>query len=158
MELSGSPAFTFTPQGGQLESSAFTAPFKAIAVLIVGAGFVWAWRLWSGGILVATVPSSGWLVAALGMMAYTEWFILTGKTTLDSTGIKQTWMWNKHTEWHDLAFAKLIRVRGMDWLVAPRLYTKTFSGKLAVFYAANPAMLAEFDRLAQALELKRNQR
>ncbi len=158
MSLTGEPAFTFTPQGGPLECSAFTASFKALAVVIVGAGFVWAWRMWASGILGASLQSSGWLAAALGMMAYTEWFILTGKTSLDGTALKQTWMWNKRTELRELAYAKLIRVRGMEWLIAPRLYTKTFSGKLAVFYAASPAMLAEFERLAQALQTMRNQR
>ncbi len=158
MPLTGAPAFTFTPQGGALECSAFTTAFKALAVLIVGAGFVWAWRMWTSGTLSASVQSSGWLAAALGMMAYTEWFILTGKTSLDNTALKQTWMWNKRTDLRELAFAKLIRVRGMEWLIAPRLYTRTFSGKLAVFYAASPAMLAEFERLAQALQTARNLR
>ena len=104
------------------------------------------------------VDSSGWLAAALGLMACTEWYILKGKTTLNSTSIKQTWVWNKSAELRDLAYVKLIRIRGLDWLVAPRLYTKTFSGKLAVFYAADAAMLAEFGRLEQALQAMRERR
>lgn len=92
------------------------------------------------------------------MMAYTEWHIVRGKTTLDSTCLQQSWVWAKRTELRDLAYAKLIRVRGLDWLIAPRLYTKTFSGKLAVFYAAAPEMLAEFQRLEQELKTLRNQR
>ena len=90
------------------------------------------------------------------MMVYTQWYILTGKTRLSSEALEQTWVWNKRTPLKELAFAKLIRVRGLEWLIAPRLYTRTFSGKLAVFYAADAPMLAEFERLERELKMVRN--
>ena len=108
------------------------------------------------GLLLLNLHSSGWLGAALCLMAYTEWHILRGKTTLDSSVLQQSWVWRKRTELQDLAYVKLIRVRGLEWLIAPRLYTKTFSGKLAVFYAAAPAMLIEFERLEKELTALRN--
>lgn len=114
--------------------------------------------MWANGILEFRLQSSGWLAAALGLMIYTVWHIVRGKTTLDETALQQSWVWNKRTELRELAYAKLIRVRGFDWLIAPRLYTKTFSGKLAVFYAAAPAMLVEFQRLEQELKALRTQR
>ena len=88
-------------------------------------------------------------------MVYTHWYIMTGKTMLSSEALEQTWVWNKRTTLNELAFVKLIRVRAFDWLIAPRLYTKTFSGKLTVFYAADRAMLAEFERLEHELKLLR---
>ena len=36
-------------------------------------------------------------------------------------GCTQRWIWDKHMALDDLAFGKLIRVRGLDWLIAPRL-------------------------------------
>lgn len=148
----------FTPKGERVESSAFSAPFKTLAVVMMTLAFGWAWQMWVNGLLQPTLQSSGWIAAALCMMAYTEWHIVRGKTTLDGTSLQQSWVWSKRTELRDLAYAKLIRVRGLEWLIAPRLYTKTFSGKLAVFYAVAPEMLAEFQRLELELQTLRNQR
>ena len=149
-------AFLFAPAAERVECSAFSRPFKALAVSMVTLALIWGWNMWVDGLLVLNLQSSGWLMAALCMMAYTEWHILRGKTTLDSKALQQSWVWNKRTELQDLAYAKLIRVRGLDWLIAPRLYTKTFSGKLAVYYAVAPAMLVEFERLEKELKTLRN--
>lgn len=154
--MTGSSVLAFTPAGGRIECSAFSTSFKTLAVGLVTLAIVWAWKMWVDGLLLLNLQSSGWLMAALCMMAYTEWHILRGKTTLDSKALEQSWVWRKRTELQDLAYAKLIRVRGLEWLIAPRLYTKTFSGKLAVFYAAAPAMLTEFERLEKELTALRN--
>ena len=155
--MTGNPVFAFTPKGGRVESSAFSASFKTLAIVLMTLAFGWAWQMWMNGHLQPTLQSSGWVTAALCMMAYTEWHIVRGKTILDSTCLQQSWVWSKRTELRDLAYAKLIRVRGLDWLIAPRLYTKTFSGKLAVFYAAAPEILVEFQRLEQELRAQRTQ-
>ena len=135
--------------------SAFSATFKALATVLVTAAVAWGWHMWANGLIEVTLAASGWLAAALCMMVYTHWYIMTGKTKLSSDALEQTWVWNKRTTLSELAFVKLIRVRAFDWLIAPRLYTKTFSGKLTVFYAADRAMLAEFERLEHELKLLR---
>jgi hypothetical protein len=127
-------------------------------MLLVSLVLVWGWRMWAAGQIEASWRSSGWLLAALLMMTYTEWHIFRGKTSLDSRTLKQSWVWNKQVDLQDLAYAKLFRVRGLDWLIAPRLYTKTYSGKMSAFYAAGPAMLAEFQRLERALNEQLAQR
>ena len=137
-----------------MECSAYGNAFKTLAMLLVSLVLIWAWRMWADGLIEASWRSSGWLLAALLMMAYTEWHIFKGKTSLDSHTLKQSWIWNKQVELQDLAYAKLFRVRGLDWLIAPRLYTKTYSGKMSAFYAADPVMLAEFKRLVIELQLK----
>ena len=53
--------------------------------------------------------------------------------------LHQSWVWDKKMELGELAYGKLIRVRGLDWLIAPRLYVRTLVGKFAVFYAADPS-------------------
>ena len=135
--------------------SAFSATFKSLATVLVTAAVAWGWHMWANGLIEVTLAASGWLGAALCMMVYTHWYIMTGKTKLSSEALEQTWVWNKRTTLNELAFVKLIRVRAFDWLIAPRLYTKTFSGKLTVFYAADRAMLAEFERLEYELKLLR---
>lgn len=91
-------------------------------------------------------------MAALGLMAYTLWHILRSKTTLDRTALRQTWLWDKELPLRDLAYVRLIRIPGLDWLIAPRLYARTLLGKFAVFYAADPHLLNEFARLRGELK------
>ncbi len=154
MAPTGSPVFLFQPQGGPVVGPAFSRPFKLLAVAMVSLAVAWATHMWNTGLLEWTLRSSGWLVAALGMMSYTVWHILNGITTLDDKALQQTWVWRKRVELHELSYAKLMRVRGLEWLIAPRLYTRTFSNKLAVFYAISPAMLLEFQRIEQALKAR----
>lgn len=150
--------FTFTPIGGRIESSAFSLPFKVLAMALIMPAVLWGWQMWSSGTIALTLAASGWLLAALCLMVYTGWYIFNGKTTLDSATLEQTWVWHKRAELRQLAYVKLIRLRGFDWLVAPRLYTKTYAGKLAIFYAASPAMLVEFQRMESQLQALRTKR
>jgi hypothetical protein len=152
-----SAPFAFVPQNGRIECSAYGRSFKTLALLLVSLAFIWGWRMWRAGLIEASWASSGWLLAALGMMAYTEWHIFKGKTSLDQHTLQQSWIWHKKVELHDLAYAKLFRIRGLEWLIAPRLYTRTFSGKLAAFYAADQAMLLEFQRMEIELNSRRLQ-
>ena len=53
----------------------------------------------------------------------------------------------------DLAYAKLIRLRGFEWLIAPRLYARTHGGKFASFYASTPDVLQQFEKISSKLKL-----
>ena len=150
--------FAFKPTGGRVESSAFSISFKILAAALITPALVWGWQLWSNGAIAWTINSSGWLLAALCLMVYTGWYIFYGKTTIDNSTLEQTWVWHKKAELRQLAYVKLIRLQGFEWLIAPRLYTKTYAGKLAIFYAASPAMLAEFERLESELKALRMRR
>lgn len=150
--------FSFTPSGGRVESSAFSVAFKVLATALIAPAVIWGGQLWFSGTIAPTLASSGWLFAALCLMVYTGWYIFNGKTTLDNATLEQTWVWHKRAELRQLAYVKLIRVRGFEWLIAPRLYTKTYSGKLAIFYAASPAMLVEFERMESELKALRIRR
>ena len=150
--------FAFTPAGGRMESSSFSLPFKVLAAALITPALVWGAQLWSSGTIALTLASSGWLIAALCLMVYTGWYIFNGKTTLDNITLEQTWVWHKKAELRQLAYVKLIRMRGLEWLVAPRLYTKTYAGKLAIFYASSPAMLVEFQRMESELKAMRIRR
>ena len=150
--------FSFTPVGGRVESSAFSVPFKVLATALIAPALIWGWQLWASGTIALTLASSGWLFAALCLMVYTGWYIFNGRTTLDNFTLEQTWMWHKRAELRQLAYVKLIRMRGLEWLIAPRLYTKTYAGKLAIFYASSPDMLVEFQRMEAELKALRLRR
>lgn len=148
----GPPPFRFTPTQPGTSSPAFSVAFKALATLIVALGAAWLASLWRAGAL-GTGNSSGlvWLLSGLALMLYTWWHILRSRTRLDETALYQSWVWDKQLELRELAYCRLIRVRGLDWLIAPRLYARTLMGKFAVFYATDPVLLADFERLVREL-------
>jgi hypothetical protein len=130
-------------------SPAFSWPFKTVAVALLSGLAFWAYRL-HGAHMVNT--DYLWLWAAWSIMAYTVGHLLMGKTTLTSKGLGQTWIWDKKVALRDLAYVKLIRVPGLDWLIAPRVYVRTLMGKFTVIYACDPDMVEEFKRLSAELK------
>lgn len=154
----GPPPFRFVVASAGVVGPAFSKPFKVLATSIVfacGAAFVQTWLTGrsSGGAV-----GGGWFIAGLLLMLYTWWHILFSITRLDAQALHQTWVWDKHMDLRELAYGKLIRVPGLEWLIAPRLYVRTLMGKFAVFYAVSPEMLKEFERLVKELKEFRNLR
>lgn len=146
----------------RLISPAFSKPFQLLALCIVAFCISWMYHLWSAGKLAANSnvsPSNGliWLFCGLLLMAYTLVSIYISKTTLEGDiegggKLKQTWIWDKEVNLKEVAYAKLIRFRGFDWLIAPRLYVRTVMGKFTVFYAASPCMIEELKKLSVAVQ------
>jgi hypothetical protein len=156
-EALGPPPFRFEPSAALLRSRAYSLPFRVVATVFVFGAAAWGLVLWQSGKL-GPGPMATWFLAALALMAYTWWCIVRSVTTLDAKQLRQTWVWEKRMELRELAFARVVRVRGLEWLIAPRIYARTLLGKFAVFYAADPAMVAEFDRLARELAAFRGPR
>ena len=146
----GPPPFRFSSLSGPVEGAAFTRPYKALVVAMVAIGLVWWIRLWHQGHWGEQPgQGGGWFLLALALMAWTGWAVLRSRTRIDAEGISQTWIWHKHMPCRELAYARLIRVRGLEWLMAPRLYVRTLLGKFAVFYIADPQVLAQAEHLVR---------
>jgi hypothetical protein len=143
--------FSFTPSKPH-HSYAFTFAFKLFAMLMVLPCAAWLGLLWKQGAL-GYGQSSGlvWFLTGLALMIYTFWCILRSRTVLDAHQIHQSWIWDKQVWLHELVYCKLIRIRKLEWLIAPRLYVRTVSGKWIAFYAADPHLWLDFERLAQEL-------
>ena len=159
MQTFGPTPLAFQPNIDPCTCKAFSLPFRALAVLIVSACGYWVFSLWSSGHLnsgTGRAAASGlnWALAALALLFYTLWCILFSRTTLTSTYLHQTFVWDKRLELRDLAYAKLLRVPGLDWLIAPRLYCRTMMGKFAVFYASDAQVIIEFERLRDVLKAR----
>lgn len=148
----GPPPFVFTATDGRVEGPAFSAAFQLLSTLIVGGCAAWMLQLWSSGALGSgRTTGVGWFLAGLALMGWTWIAILRSRTRVDAQGLHQRWIWDKHMAFDDLAYAKLIRVPGLDWLIAPRLYVRTLMGKFNVFYGATPALVQDFERLVREL-------
>ncbi len=149
----GPAPFRFVPRsGGTVEAPAFSIVFKLFATCIVGGCGVWLAQLFTSGVL-GTGRTTGvvWFLAGLAMMLWTWWHIMRSRTRISSEGLHQRWIWDKDMAFDDLAYGKLIRVRGLEWLIAPRLYVRTLMGKFTVFYGATPELIAEFERIVREL-------
>ena len=152
LEALGPPPFRFTPSHSPaVQGAAYSLPFKLLATGLVFGSAAWMALLWRDGRLPADSGVTAWFLAAMAMMFWTWWCIVRGVTSVDERELRQTWIWTRRMELRELAYARLIRVRGLEWLIAPRLYARTLLGKFAVFHAADPALVAEFERLVNEL-------
>ena len=148
----GPPPFKFVPSVAGASSPAYSVTFKLLATVIVfvcSAAFLQNW--WAGR-AAGGVAGGGWFLGAVMLLLYTWVNILRSTTRIDEQGLYQSWVWNKHMELRELAYGKLIRVRGLEWLIAPRLYVRTLMGKFMVFYGASPELVAEFERIVKELK------
>jgi hypothetical protein len=137
-----------------ISGKAFSVAFRVLALLLVEGVTWWAYVLWSSGKLGTSVTTSMlWLLAALVLMAITVFYVFRSVTTITSTHLKQSWIWDKEMLVADIAYAKLIRLRGFEWLIAPRLYARTHGGKFASFYASTPDVLQHFEIIHSKLKL-----
>ena len=150
----GPDPFRFTPSAGLVEGPAFSLTFRVVTTLfILSLGF-WLALVWlaehsrTGGGNALLV----WFFFAFAMCVFFLFWILKSRTTIDSKALHQTWFADKHMAIADLATVGVLRVRGLEWLVAPRVHARTLMGKFAIFHAADPAVLAELERLARELD------
>lgn len=137
-----------------ISGKAFSVAFRVLAILLVEGVAWWAYVLWSNGKLGNSLTTSMlWLVAAIILMAITVYYVFRSVTSITATHLKQSWIWDKEMLVADLAYAKLIRLRGFEWLIAPRLYARTHGGKFASFYASTPDVLQQFEKISSKLKL-----
>lgn len=137
-----------------LSGKAFSVTFRVLALLLVEGIAWWAYVLWSNGKLGTSLNSSMlWLIAALILMAITVFYVFRSVTSISATHLKQSWIWDKEMLVSELAYAKLIRLRGFEWLIAPRLYARTHGGKFASFYASTTDVLQQFEKICSKLKL-----
>ena len=145
---SGSPLpYPYVPPAAPMRGQAFGVVFRLLAWSILLALAAWFWRLELGW----RSSQGAWVGVAWLMLAYIVWHIQRSRIVLGSEGIEQTWMWRRRMALRELAFIKVMRVRGLEFLIAPRIYARNLGGTFSFFYCADRAMLDEFGRLAEAL-------
>ncbi len=139
--------YPYQPPSQAMRGQAFGPVFKWLAWAILMALFAWIWRLdfdWRS-------THGAWVAAAWAMLAFIVWHIQRSRITLDGQAIEQSWMWRRRITLQELAFMKVMRVRGLEFLIAPRVYARNLGGTFTFFYCHDRALLDEFTRLAAAL-------
>ena len=86
-----------------------------------------------------------WLMmaAAAFIVLLSGWYILTGRTTVDSTGVRQDWMFEKSYRWHEIARARVVRMPG-----SVRLVFSTGAGPLKAIHSGSRELDQAFAKIA----------
>ncbi len=144
--------FRYTPTRSRIEGPAFGKIFRVIATLIVAGSGIELASLWLNSTQeIALYQPFAWFCLAWAIMAVMWFAMMRSRTWIDDKVIHQGWVWTKKVEIADLAYCKVFRIQGLAWLIAPRLYARTFGGKLGIFYFASDELYAEFLRIQEAL-------
>lgn len=93
----------------------------------------------------------GWLVAGLALVLYMGVVMLRSRTTLTTDTLSQDWVWEKKVILSQVTYVRLIRLRGMEWLIAPRLLVRDGHGPFKAFHTSSPDMWKEFERWSHIL-------
>lgn len=99
-----------------------------------------------------TLKSSLALWALCGYFAvlYMGIVLLRSTTTVGPQTLSQVWFWRKEVPLAAISDARLMRWRGLEWLVAPRLYVRAGPGPWIGYHGASPELWAAFESIARA--------
>ena len=128
-----------------LESPAYPPLLRVLSVVIVVD--VIGFALWSLPALRSTTWSAGSLtllsLAGIGVL-WMGWWIVYSRTRLDGDVLSQTWLWNRRAHANEVTQLKLVHLRPLQKIIAPRLLVRRRNGAIAWFHSADPALLTAF--------------
>jgi len=160
-EAAGVEPFRFVPSAASgIEGPAFSRTFRVATALFVASLGFWLALVWvvensrghGGSGLLA------WFFAAFAMCVFFTYWILKSRTRIDAQAVRQSWYTDKRVAIADLKEVGILRIRGIEWLVTPRVHLRTLMGKFTIVHAADPRLLAEFERMAYELQAFRQRR
>lgn len=134
---------------------AYSRGFKVFATIVTLALAVY-------GVSVAmrfSLPAFGFGVKALlacagAMLAISYYWFLRAETTIDSKGIRQSWVYTREVDWQDVRGARMIGIPFLTWLFPPRLVVRT-GNAFMTFNGGTQDILVEFARVTLAFRMKK---
>ncbi len=123
---------------------------KGLATALLLALGYWSWRV-SGSLpeLADFLGGYGFALVTCGAVLFCYGVVMRSRTAIDPYAITQSWLWHKRVAWTEVTHAKLFRVAGLDWLIAPRLMLRVKGRGVYVFHVADSQVL----RCVQAMGL-----
>jgi len=128
-----------------LESSAFPPLLRTLAVVLVVDLF--AFGIWS----LPSLRTADWTTSALVVMGiaavcvvWVGYWIVYSRTRLEGDVLVQTWLWDKRVSVQDVAQLKLVHIRMLERVIAPRLLVRRRMGGITWFHSSDPAVLIAF--------------
>jgi hypothetical protein len=133
----------------RLEGHAYGRTFRILTVLLVAGTTVWMLDLHRNGhIDLLDWSATGWITVPWLMSVAFAVALWRSRSGVDGERLYQRLFWEKRVLESEIATARLIRVRGLDWLFAPRLYVRTAGHRVIALYAADAAVLEHFAGIA----------
>lgn len=123
---------------------------RSLKLLTTGIVLAAAYGLWSFPQIQGRDlpdPVRGLFAGALLVLFVGWWNTLTGRTSIDERAIRQTGLWNREVPLQDIRRCRLVHLRRLEWLIAPRLIVHSGMFGVKTFYAADPGVLQAFRRL-----------
>ena len=133
----------------------YSAGFKVLATLLTlvlagsGASVAWRFPLLTFGFGVKAL-----LAAAALMLGVSYYWFLRARTTIDATGIRQSWLYDKQVQWSDVRGAKMIGIPYASWLFPPRMIVRTGTS-FTTFNGGSRDVLIEFAKISLAYQMKK---
>jgi len=128
-----------------LESPAFPPLLRTLAVVLVVDLF--AFGIWS----LPSLRTADWTTSALVVMGiaavcvvWVGYWIVYSRTRLEDDVLVQTWLWDKRVSVQDVAQLKLVHIRMLERVIAPRLLVRRRMGGITWFHSSDPAVLIAF--------------
>ena len=128
-----------------IESAAFPPLLRTLAVVLVVDLFAFA--IWS----LPSLRTADWTTSALVVMGiaalcvvWVGYWIVYSRTRLEGDVLVQTWLWDKRVKAQDVAQLKLVHIRMLERLIAPRLLVRRRMGGITWFHACDPQVLIAF--------------
>lgn len=128
-----------------LESPAFPPLLRTLAVVLVVDLF--AFGIWS----LPSLRTADWTTSALVVMGiaavcvvWVGYWIVYSRTRLEGDVLVQTWLWDKRVSVQDVAQLKLVHIRMLERVIAPRLLVRRRMGGITWFHSSDPTVLIAF--------------
>lgn len=139
-----------------METAAFPAVSRLLAVAMIGALVLAAARAWQPLVNASwTTGGAALMAGALLSMAWLGYWIVFSRTRLEGEMLVQTWIWTKRTRTDEVAQLKLVFLPWLSWVVAPRLLVRQRGGAVLWFQAADVRLLQAFaERVARQSALR----
>ena len=125
------------------------ATLLTVLLLVYGASVAWRFPLLQFGFGVKAL-----LAGAAAMLGISYYWFLRSQTTIDATGIRQTWLYDKQVLWQDVRGAKMIGIPYAAWLFPPRMIVRTGTA-FTTFNGGSQEVLIEFAKISLAFQMKK---
>lgn len=127
------------------QGPAFPLTVRLLATALVVATVAWGLNVRAELGAAAWNVTTAIVVGSCGVLVL--WCLVwmwRSRTRVDDQGIHQSWIWNKHVRWDQIAQARLVGVPKLEWLITPRLVVRPRGGGVLVFHSADRRVLEVF--------------
>lgn len=125
------------------------ATLLTVVLQVYGASIAWRFPLMSFGLSVKAL-----LAGAAVMLGLSYYWFLRSRITIDETGIRQTWVYDKRVLWDDVRGAKMIGIPYASWIFPPRMIVRTGTA-FTTFNGGSQEVLIEFAKISLAFQMKK---